>query len=89
MRNSWSLEDGRGDGKVGKRKEERKKSVCNRIKSVVIQLIVTRGEHFRFGSVFIKKSNQTDFFFFSKIQTETEPKFLKTDHIRFDSVRFF
>ena len=36
-----------------------------------------------FGSVFIKKSNQTDFFIFSEIQTETEPNFLKTDHFRF------
>jgi len=26
----------------------------------------TRGDHFRFGSVFIKKSNQTEIFFFEK-----------------------
>jgi len=28
--------------------------------------ILVRSDHFRFGSVFIKKSNQTEFFFFEK-----------------------
>jgi hypothetical protein len=41
----------------------------------------------RFGSVFIKKSNQTEFFFFKK-KTETEPKPVQTDRFRFGSVRF-
>jgi hypothetical protein len=42
----------------------------------------------RFGSVFIKKSNQTEFFFFKK-KTETEPKPVQTDRFWFGSVRFF
>jgi hypothetical protein len=29
-------------------------------------LQTARGDHFRFGSVFIKKSNQTEIFFFEK-----------------------
>jgi len=37
-----------------------------------------RDDHFRFGSVFIKKNNQTEFFFFEK-KTETEPKPGQTD----------
>jgi hypothetical protein len=41
----------------------------------------------RFGSVFIKKSNQTEFF--KKKKTETEPKPVQTDRFRFGSVRFF
>ena len=41
----------------------------------------------RFGSVFIKKSNQTEFFFIKK--TETEPRPVQTDRFRFGSVRFF
>jgi hypothetical protein len=39
----------------------------------------------RFGSVFIKKSNQTDFFFLKK---KTEPKPVQTDRFRLGSVRF-
>jgi hypothetical protein len=45
-----------------------------------------RGVHFWFGSVFIKKSNQTDFF---KKKIETEPKPVQTDRFRFGSVQFF
>ena len=41
----------------------------------------------RFGSVFIKKSNQTEIFFFKK--TETEPKPVQTNRFWFGSVRFF
>jgi hypothetical protein len=40
----------------------------------------------QFGSVFIKKSNQTEFFF---KKTETESKPVQTDRFRFGSVRFF
>jgi len=47
-----------------------------------------RGDHFRFGSVFIKKSNQTEIFFFEK-KPETEPKPGQTDRFRFGLVRFF
>ena len=32
----------------------------------------TRGEHFQFGPVFTLKNNQTNFFFFKKIKTETD-----------------
>ena len=45
-----------------------------------------RGDHFRFGSVFIKKSNQTEF---KKKKTETEPKPGQTDWFRCGSIRFF
>ena len=45
-------------------------------------MIMTRGDHFRFGSVFINKSNQTEIFFFEK-KTETEPKPGQTDRFRF------
>jgi len=41
----------------------------------------------RFGSVFIKNSNQTEIFFFLK-KTETEPTPVQTDRFRFGSVRF-
>jgi hypothetical protein len=40
-----------------------------------------RGDHFRFGLVFIKKSNQTDFFFETKNQNRVKPT-------GFGSVRF-
>ena len=50
------------------------------------QFTITRGDHFRFGSVFIKKSNQTEIFFWKK--TETEPKLGQTGRFRFGSVRF-
>jgi len=49
--------------------------------------ITSRGVHgsVRFGLVFIKKSNQTEIFFFKK-KTETEPKPVQTDRFRFGSV---
>jgi len=31
-----------------------------------ISIVISRGVHFRFGSVFIKKSNQTELFFLKK-----------------------
>jgi hypothetical protein len=37
---------------------------------------LSRGDHFQFGSVFIKKSNQTDFFL-------KKPKLVQTDRFRF------
>jgi len=43
-----------------------------------------KGDHFRFGSVFIKKNNQTKIFF--EIKTKTEPKPGQTDRFLFDSV---
>jgi hypothetical protein len=49
---------------------------------------IFRGDHFQFGSIFIKKSNQTEFFFLKK-KTETEPKPGQTDWFRFGSVWFF
>ena len=48
------------------------------------QFTITRGDHFRFGSVFIKKSNQTEIFFLKK-----KPKLGQTGRFRFGSVRFF
>jgi len=42
------------------------------------------GDHFRFDSVFIKKSNQTEFFFLKKKETELKPG--QTDRFRFGSV---
>jgi len=57
--------------------------ILNLVTSLVLLWCVnTRGDHFRFGSVFIKKSNQTEFFFFWK-KTETEPKSGQTDRFRF------
>jgi len=47
--------------------------------------ILVRSDHFRFGSVFIKKNNQTEFFFLKK-KTETEPKPGQTGLFRFGSV---
>jgi len=44
------------------------------------KFIRIKGDHFRFGSVFIKKSNQTEIFFFKKIKTRSN---------RPVSVRFF
>ena len=41
-----------------------------------------RGDHFRFGSVFIKKSNQTEFIFLEK-----KPKPGQTDRFRFGYFR--
>jgi hypothetical protein len=37
------------------------------------------GDHFRFGSVFIKKNNQTEIIFLKK------PKLVQTDRFRFGS----
>jgi hypothetical protein len=41
-------------------------------------IVLARGDHFRFGSVFIKKSNQTEIFFLKK-----KPKPSQTDRFRF------
>jgi len=46
-------------------------------------MVKSRGDHFRFGSVFIKKSNQTEIFFLKK-----KPKPVQTDRFRFGSVQF-
>jgi len=54
------------------------------VKNTLKTQALSRGDHFRFGSVFIKKSNQTDFFYFKK--TETELKSGQTDRFRFGSV---
>jgi hypothetical protein len=43
---------------------------------------LSRGDHFQFGSVFIKKSNQTEFFFLKKKPNRTETG-------RFDLVSVF
>ena len=45
-------------------------------------LLFNRGDHFRFGSVFIKKSNQTEFFFWKKNRNRVKPT-------GFGSVLFF
>ena len=37
-----------------------------------ISIVISRGVHFRFGSVFIKKSNQTELFFFKKTRNQIE-----------------
>jgi hypothetical protein len=37
------------------------------------QIRPVRGDHFRFGSVFIKKSNQTEFFFLKKNRNRVKP----------------
>jgi hypothetical protein len=44
-----------------------------------------RGDYFRFGSVFIKKSNQTEFFFLKK----PKPNRNRVKPTGFGSVRFF
>jgi len=46
---------------------------------------MTRCDYFRFGSVFIKKSNQTEIII--KKKTETEPKPSQTDRFRFGFFR--
>jgi len=46
--------------------------------------LFNRGDHFRFGSVSFKKSNQTEIIFFEK-----KPKPGRTDRFRFGSIRFF
>jgi len=43
-------------------------------------MVVGRGDHFRFGSVFIKKITKPNFFF---KKTETEPNPVQTDQFRF------
>jgi len=48
---------------------------------------ISRGDHFRFGSVFIKKNNQTKIIIFLKKKTETEPKPGQTDRFRFGFFR--
>jgi len=40
-------------------------------------LLLARGDYFRFGLIFIKKSNQTEFFF------QKKPKPVQTDRFRF------
>jgi hypothetical protein len=45
--------------------------------------LYARGDHFRFGSVFIKKNNQTEIFFFEK----KKPKPGQTDRFRFGFFR--
>ena len=42
-------------------------------------LVMNRGDHFRFASVFIKKITKSNF----KKKTETEPKPVQTDWFRF------
>jgi len=62
----------------------------------ITYIILGRGDHFRFGSVFIKKSNQTEIFFFLK-KPKPNRNLVKptgfgpgqTDRFRFGSVRFF
>jgi hypothetical protein len=51
-------------------------------------VVFSRGDYFRFGLVFIKKSNQTEIIFFLKKKPETEPKPGQTDRFRFGSVCF-
>ena len=64
--------------------------------------IVGRGDHFRFGSVFFKKNNHTEIFFFKKTETGSnrplsvrfgflEQKPVQTGLARFfsDFARFF
>jgi hypothetical protein len=53
-----------------------------------------RGDHFRFGLVFIKKSNQTDFFFETKNQNRVKPTgfgsvFLGQKPVQTGLARFF
>ena len=48
-------------------------------------ILVDRGDYFRFGSVLIKKNNQTEIFFFER-KTETEPKLDQTDRFQFGSI---
>jgi len=47
----------------------------------------TRGDHFRLGSVFIKKSNQTEIIFFLK--KKPKPNRNRVKPTGFGSVRFF
>jgi len=45
--------------------------------------VLYRGDHFRFGSVFIKKSNQTESFF-KKTETDSRPVSVWFDLIFYD-----
>jgi hypothetical protein len=49
-------------------------------------LLASRGEHFRFGSVFIKKNNQTEIFFLKK---KPKPNRNRVKPTGFGSIRFF
>jgi hypothetical protein len=49
-----------------------------KIPSKILSYHILRGDHFLFGSIFIKKNNQTNFFFSKK-----EPKPVQTDRFRF------
>jgi len=49
-------------------------------------MVVGRGDHFRFGSVFIKKNNQTEIFFLKK---KPNPNRNRVKPTSFGSVRFF
>jgi len=46
-----------------------------------------RGDHFRFGSVFIKKSNQTEIFFLKKNRNRTETGSNRPISVRFGFFR--
>jgi hypothetical protein len=48
-------------------------------------MVVGRGDHFRFGSVFIKKNNQTEIFFLKK---KPNPNRNRVKPTSFGSVRF-
>jgi hypothetical protein len=56
-------------------------------KGLLLRTLWSRDDHFWFGSVFIKKNNQTEIIFFEK-KNRTEPKPGQTDRFRFGSVRF-
>jgi hypothetical protein len=51
----------------------------------MLAIIVDMGDHFQFGSVFIKKQVTKPKF---KKKTKTEPKPVQTDRFRFSLVRF-
>ena len=69
----WTEKKGR------KRKNTHQRSISHPPLTRVVGVFTVR-----FGSVFIKKSNQTEFFFLKK--TETEPKPVQTDRFRFGLV---
>ena len=59
-------------------------------KQTLAYILTSRGDHFRFGSVFIKKNNQTEIFFFKKINwNRTETGSNRPVSVRFGSVQFF
>jgi len=49
-------------------------------------MVVGRSDHFRFGSVFIKKNNQTEIFFLKKNRIRTETGSNRPVSVRFGSV---